>query len=69
MQLLLGVDKAGSDVEKYALEMDKILLNRIIQATKMREQLHEFYKNLKTEELMNQLYQTEDEDLLQDDLY
>lgn len=66
MQLLSGVDKAGSDVEKYAIELDRLLLNKIVQATKMREQLHEFYRSLKTEEVMSSMYQTEDEDLLQD---
>lgn len=57
MELLSGVDKPGSDVEDYALKLDKILLNKIIKITKMRDQLHSFYKNLKTEEVLSALYQ------------
>jgi hypothetical protein len=50
MTLLNTVDKAGSDVEQYAKELDAILLAKIQKALKLREQLHAFYKNLKTEE-------------------
>lgn len=51
-----GVDKAGSDVEHYALALDKVLLNKILKITKMRDGLHTFYKHLKTEENMGKLY-------------
>lgn len=51
-----GVDKAGSDVEHYALALDKVLLNKILKITKMRDGLHQFYRKLKTEENMGQLY-------------
>ena len=37
MALLNGVDKAGSDVEHYALHLDKVLLSKIIKITKMRD--------------------------------
>ena len=37
MSLLNQVDKTGSDVERYTLELDKVLLNKIIKITKMRE--------------------------------
>ena len=50
MNLLNGVDKSGSDVEHFALELDKVLLQKIISINKIRDQLHHFYKNLKTEE-------------------
>lgn len=56
MALLNGVDKAGSDVEHYALELDKVLLNKILKITKMRDGLHKFYRHLKTEENMGKLY-------------
>lgn len=56
MSLLNGVDKAGSDVEHYALALDKVLLSKIIKISKMRDQLHLFYKHLKTEEQMGKLY-------------
>jgi kinesin family protein 2/24 len=56
MTLLNGVDKAGSDVERYALDLDKVLLAKIMKISKMRDQLHLFYKHLKTEENMGRLY-------------
>jgi len=37
MSLLNKVDKTGSDVERYTLELDKVLLNKIIKITKMRD--------------------------------
>ena len=40
MTLLNAVDKAGSDVEQYAKELDAVLLSKIQKALKLREQLH-----------------------------
>lgn len=37
MNLLNGVDKSGSDVEHFALELDKVLLQKIISITKIRD--------------------------------
>lgn len=37
MALLNGVDKTGSDVEHYVLELDKVLLGKILKITKMRD--------------------------------
>ena len=52
MRLLKSVDKPGSDVEKYVVELDKILEKKIKMMTDLRSKALEFYKNLKTEETM-----------------
>lgn len=56
MAMLDVVDRPGSDVEHYALELDKVLLAKIHNIIKMRDNLHTFYKHLKTEEQMSQLF-------------
>jgi hypothetical protein len=38
--LLNDVEKAGSDLEKYTNNLDQLLLSRINQAIKLRDQLH-----------------------------
>lgn len=57
MNLLNVVDKPGSDVEKYVSDLDRELLRKISVISKLREQLLNFHKHLKTEEKMATLYQ------------
>ena len=56
MQLLNEVDKPGSDVEEYAKNLDKVLLDKIKIISGLRDQLLNFYGHLKTEEQMSKLY-------------
>jgi len=51
--LLKGVDKQNSDITQYALKLDKIFLMRIAKINQVRDRLHRFYKDLKTEEMMS----------------
>ena len=57
MTLLNQVDKPGSDVQQYVADLDKHLLNKIGLIVKLREQLLNFHKHLKTEEKMSSLYE------------
>lgn len=56
MALLKDVDQPGSEVEKYVEKLDDILLMKIQKMEELRKSVHDFYKNLKTEQLLNQLY-------------
>lgn len=56
MAILKEVDKPGSDVENYVVKLDKILLQKIEMMTSLREQLLNFYKNIKTEEALASLF-------------
>ena len=56
MQLLNEVDKPGSDVEEYAKNLDKVLLDKIKIISGLRDQLLQFYGHLKSEEQMSKLY-------------
>ena len=58
MSLLNVVDKPGSDIEKYVEDLDKVLLNKISIISKLREQLLNFHKHLKTEEEMSTLHKS-----------
>lgn len=60
MKLLKSVDKPGSDVEKYVIELDRILEKKIKMMTELRSKALNFYKNLKTEETMAKLCQNTD---------
>ena len=57
MALLNEADKPGSDIQNYALKLDKILLTKIKEVIAIRDKLHMFYKNVKTEEAMTQLFE------------
>lgn len=50
------MDKPGSEVEKYVVKLDEILLSKIKKLEALRKDVHEFYKNIKTEEMLNTLY-------------
>jgi hypothetical protein len=50
MSLLNEVDKAGSDVERYVLDLDKILAKKMKMIADLRGVLSTFYVHLKTEE-------------------
>ena len=56
MCLLNVVDKPGSDVDQYVKELDRVLLNKMATIERLRDQLLNFHKNLKTEEKMSALY-------------
>jgi kinesin family protein 2/24 len=56
MCLLNVVDKPGSDVDQYVKDLDRVLLNKMATIGKLRDQLLNFHKNLKTEEKMSALY-------------
>jgi kinesin family protein 2/24 len=56
MALLKEVDKPGSEVEQYVEKLDDILLMKIQKMEEMRKKVLDFYKCIKTEQLMNQLY-------------
>mmetsp|Transcript_20210 Transcript_20210/g.19152 ORF Transcript_20210/g.19152 Transcript_20210/m.19152 type:complete len:87 (-) Transcript_20210:39-299(-) len=57
MVLLNEVDKPGSDVDEYVNNLDQMLLQKVDIILKMRTQLLEFHKHIKTEECMSKLYQ------------
>ena len=56
MALLKEVDQPGSEVEQYIEKLDEILLMKIKKMEDLRKSMLDFYKNLKTEQVMNQLY-------------
>jgi kinesin family protein 2/24 len=53
MQLLRDVDKPGSEVEKYVVKLDEVLLMKIKKLEDLRKDVHDFYSNIKTEEMLN----------------
>ena len=57
MTLLNEVDKAGSDVERFVVDLDKILAKKMKMIADLRSKLSNFYVHLKTEEQMSLLYQ------------
>jgi len=57
MALLKEVDKPGSDVEQYVENLDKIMVMKIQKMTELRQNVLDFYKNIKTEQILNQLFQ------------
>ena len=57
MNLLNVVDKPNSDVDQYVQELDRVLLGKMNIIGKLRDQLLNFHKHLKTEEKMSALYQ------------
>ena len=58
MAILKNVDKPGSDVESYVEQLDKILVRKIEMMVDLRRHVLDFYKNIKTEEMLAKLYQT-----------
>lgn len=61
MSLLNQVDKAGSDVERFVVDLDKILAKKMKMIGELRSKLSNFYVNLKTEAQMSLLYQEQQE--------
>ena len=57
MNLLKEVAKPGSEVEIYIEKLDGILAKQIDMMTQLRREVLDFYKNIKTEEQMAQLFQ------------
>jgi Mg2+ and Co2+ transporter CorA len=57
MELLNEVEQPGSDIQKYALALDKILGQRMREIAQIRERLHQFYKDVKTEEVLTELFE------------
>lgn len=57
MAILKNVDKPGSDVESYVEHLDKILVRKIEMMVDLRRHVLDFYKNIKTEEILAKLYQ------------
>lgn len=57
MAILKNVDKPGSDVENYVEQLDKILVRKIEMMVDLRRHVLDFYKNIKTEEILAKLYQ------------
>jgi len=49
MAILKDVDKPGSDVVKYIEKLDTIILQKISKMEALRNQVVDFYKNIKTE--------------------
>lgn len=58
MAILKNVDKPGSDVESYVEHLDKILVRKIEMMVDLRRHVLDFYKNIKTEEMLAKLYQS-----------
>ena len=56
MMLLHEVDKPGSDVEDYVLQLDKLLLHKMEMIGMVRQRLVDFYTHLKLEENLQKLY-------------
>ena len=55
MAILKEVDKPGSDVEAYVEKLDAILTRKIDMMTELKKKAQDFYKNIKTEEIMAKL--------------
>ena len=53
MGLLKEVDKPGSDVEQYVEKLDSILSMKINKMNDLRQHVLDFYKNIKTEQILN----------------
>ena len=53
--LLTDVEKPSPDLEKYALALDKILLQKLRETAQLRDKLHQFYKDVKTEAVMTEM--------------
>lgn len=56
MNLLHEVDKPGSDVEDYILNLDTLLKSKIDMIHKLRSQLARFYDNIKEEQELSNLF-------------
>lgn len=57
MALLNEVDKPGSDIQQYALTLDKLLSQKMKEISDIRDKLHTFYRDVKTEEVMTELFE------------
>jgi hypothetical protein len=55
MTLLNEVDKAGSDVERFVVDLDRILAKKMKMIADLSGKLSNFYVHLKTEEQMSLL--------------
>lgn len=54
--MLNKVDQSGSDIEKYVVALDEVLLRKIKGMQILRGEMTTFYKNLKTEAHMANIY-------------
>jgi kinesin family protein 2/24 len=53
MNLINEVDKPGSDIENYVVNLDKILLNKVRKINEIRQRLKKFRIMLKDEEALS----------------
>ena len=57
MMLLHEVDKPGSDIEDYVVQLDTMLMHKMELIGVVRQRLVDFYTHLKLEENLQKLYQ------------
>jgi len=53
MNLINEVDKPGSDIENYVVNLDKILLDKVRKINEIRQRLKKFRIMLKDEEALS----------------
>lgn len=53
MNLINEVDKPGSDIENYVVNLDKVLLDKVKKITDIRQRLKKFRIMLKDEEALS----------------
>ena len=59
MKFLHEVDKPGSDIEEYTINLDKLLVNEIKKITELRTRLNKFRIMLKDEEVLANIFDDE----------
>ena len=53
MNLINEVDKPGSDIENYVVNLDKVLLDKVRKINEIRQRLRKFRIMLKDEEALS----------------
>lgn len=66
MNLINEVDKPGSDIENYVVNLDKVLLEKVKKITKIRQRLKKFRVMLKDEEALSANFMNNNNDFLEE---
>lgn len=66
MNLINEVDKPGSDIENYVVNLDKVLLEKVEKISKIRQRLKKFRVMLKDEEALSANFMNNNNDFLEE---
>ena len=66
MNLINEVDKPGSDIENYVVNLDKVLLEKVEKISKIRQRLKKFRVMLKDEETLSANFMNNNNDFLEE---